>query len=318
MSVELWYGQKPTNYAEQSVLVDTYNYLQARPEHYLLVVNFHAGLSGEMDLMIIKRNALLLVELKHYWSKITGRRSGSWTFTMDSGDERKLGNPFLQVKKARDKWMDWCKANASKLPLREPSDEALKLLDPFNYVVFFPDLHPDSDIQVGTGPVQVMGLPKFRTELLIRSKEGLDLSREERQRFPQLLGLTRWHIESPERHDPTVKLDDDYAVPKVQMLVARGHELSRPALHLDGNSVVVGRDWACGFVIKAPSVSRQHAVIRYLDDRWVVEDLGSDNGTYVSYNGDPQFERRVEKINALQNGSIVRFGEASYTLLLSE
>jgi hypothetical protein len=318
MSVELWYGEKPTNYAEQSVLVDMYNYLQVRPEHYLLMVSFHAGLSGEMDLMIIKRDGLLLVELKHYWSKITGRRSGSWTFTKDSGGERKMGNPFQQVQKARHKWMDWCKANASKLPLRETSEDALELLNPFEYVVFFPDLHPDSDIDVGTRPVQVMGLPKFRTELLIRSMDGLNLSREERQWFPQLLGLKRWHIESPERHDPTVKLDDDYTVPKVQMLVVRGHEFSRPALHLDSNAVVVGRDWSCGLVIKAPSVSRQHAIIRYQDGRWVVEDLGSDNGTYVSYNGDPQFERRVDKVNALKNGSIIRFGEASYTLLLSE
>lgn len=317
MSVELWYGVKPSNFAEQSVLVDMYNYLQSRPEHFTLMASFHAGNSGEMDLMILKRDALLLVELKHYWGKVTGQRDGDWTFARDGGGEGKMGNPFRQIRMAHHRWMDWCKAKASEWMQQADNPAMLKLLEPFEYVVFFPDLHLDSKIDVGVHPVQVMGLPKFRAELVIRSKEGLDLNREDRQRLPQFLGLKRWHIEPPERHDATVKLDDDFKSPAVQMLVARGHTFSHPAIHLEEDVLVVGRDWACGLVIQARSVSRKHAIIRHQNGRWVVEDLNSENGTYVSYNGDPQFERRVEQVNALKNGSIVRFGEASYTLLLS-
>jgi hypothetical protein len=319
MSVELWYGEKPGNFAEQSVLVDMYNYLQPRPDHFTLMASFHAGKSGEIDLMILKRDAFLLVELKHYWSKISGGREGDWTFTRDSGGDSKIANPFRQVRKARHCWMDWCRANAAALPLHKRDGEsALKLLEPFEYVVFFPDLHPESQVDVGVRPVQVMGLPKFRAELMIRSQEGLSLDREARQQFPQLLGLKRWHIEPPERHDATIQLDDDYKPPAVRMLVARGHEFSRPTLHLEKETLVVGRDWACDLVVQAPSVSRKHAIIRLQNGRWVIEDLASDNGTYVSFNGDPQFERRVEQANALKNGSIIRFGEASYTFLLSE
>ena len=47
-------------------------------------------------------------------------------------------------------------------------------------------------------------------------------------------------------------------------------------------------------------------------------DLGSTNGTCVSFGGDPGMERAIEDQNALKNGSIVRFGKASYTVLLSE
>lgn len=316
MGVELWYGEKPKNFAEQSMLVDMYNYLQPRSEHFTLMASFHAGKTGEIDLAILKRDALLLVELKHYWGKITGQREGDWTYLRDSGDEGKMPNPYRQVRNAHHRWMDWCRANVAKLPLASNSADAIKLLEPFEYVVFFPNLHPDSEIDVGVHPVQVMGLPKFRTELVIRSQEGLNLSREERQRFPQLLKLKRWHIEPPERHDTTVKLDDDYKPPAVQMLVARSHQFSRATLHLEKDALVVGRDWACDLVIQAPSVSRKHAILRRQNERWVVEDLGSDNGTFVSYNGDPQFERRIDQVNALKNGSIVRFGEASYTLLL--
>lgn len=317
MGVELWYGEKPNNFAEQSMLVDMYNYLQPRTEHFTLMASFHAGKTGEIDLMILKRNALLLVELKHYWGKITGQREGDWSYLRDSGDESKMPNPYRQVRNAHHRWMDWCRANAAKLPLHGEGANAIKLLEPFEYVVFFPDLHPESEIEVGIHPVQVMGLPKFRTELVIRGREGLNLSREERQQFPKLLRLKRWHIEPPERHDATVQLEDDYKPPAIQMLVARGHQFSRATLHLEKDTLVVGRDWACDLVIQAPSVSRKHAIIRRQNDRWIVEDLGSDNGTFVSYNGDPQFERRIDQVNALKNGSIVRFGEASYTLLLS-
>lgn len=318
MSVELWYGEKPGNFAEQSVLVDMYNYLQTLPEHFTLMSSFHAGLSGEIDLMVLKRNALLLVELKHYWSKITGTRGGDWHFEKGDGQRVAFRNPHRQVRECRHKWMDWCRKNIDKIVFESSQKPDADLFDPFEYVVIFPDIHPDSEIEVGLHPVQVMGFSKFRTEFMIRGRDGLDLSREDRQRLPQLLGLKRWHIEPPERNDATIKLDDDYKPPSVQMLVARGHEYSRPTVHLEKDTVVIGRDWACDLIVQAPSVSRKHAIIRQQNGRWVIEDLDSDNGTYVSFNGDPQFERRVEHVNALKNGSIIRFGEASYTFLLSE
>ena len=51
--------------------------------------------------------------------------------------------------------------------------------------------------------------------------------------------------------------------------------------------------------------------------RWIVRDLGSTSGTFVSYTGDPDTESRVVDTEfALQNNSIVCFGPAAYTLLL--
>ena len=46
-------------------------------------------------------------------------------------------------------------------------------------------------------------------------------------------------------------------------------------------SIVVGRDDGADVLIDNPSVSRRHAEIRLGDEGWVVEDLGSSNGTFV-------------------------------------
>jgi FHA domain-containing protein/uncharacterized protein DUF1707 len=46
--------------------------------------------------------------------------------------------------------------------------------------------------------------------------------------------------------------------------------------------LVIGRDPGCALVLQDPTVSRRHAELRLEDDRWVVADLGSSNGTRVN------------------------------------
>ena len=102
------------------------------------------------------------------------------------------------------------------------------------------------------------------------------------------------------------------------MLVARGHEYSQQVVHIGQSPLIIGREPDCGLVINHESVSRKHAEIRWDKDRWIVRDFGSRNGVFVAYNGDPGTERSVERFNALKNGSIVRFGQVSFTFLLNE
>lgn len=44
---------------------------------------------------------------------------------------------------------------------------------------------------------------------------------------------------------------------------------------------VIGRDPACGLWLDDPKVSRQHARVRLESGAWLIEDLGSRNGTLV-------------------------------------
>jgi hypothetical protein len=107
--------------------------------------------------------------------------------------------------------------------------------------------------------------------------------------------------------------------PEVRAQAASGFRLvgsdhDRRTYALPERSVLtVGRDAANDIVVMDATVSGRHAELRWEDTCWVVYDVGSTNGTYVSYGGVPGGERRVQR-NALKEDSIVRFGQAAFRL----
>jgi len=68
----------------------------------------------------------------------------------------------------------------------------------------------------------------------------------------------------------------------------------------DGESLLIGRDPACGLVLEDTRVSKRHAQLSWNGHGWTLEDLDSKNGTTV--NGEPA--RGAE----LQDGDRISFG----------
>ncbi|MGE0609420.1 MAG: SpoIIE family protein phosphatase [Pirellulales bacterium] len=64
--------------------------------------------------------------------------------------------------------------------------------------------------------------------------------------------------------------------------------------HLDRDRSVMGRHPDCDIVIDVGAVSRQHAHIRAVNGEFLIEDLGSRNGTFVN-------EQKVEQPQALKD-----------------
>jgi pSer/pThr/pTyr-binding forkhead associated (FHA) protein len=67
-------------------------------------------------------------------------------------------------------------------------------------------------------------------------------------------------------------------VPKLTLLLGRR---TMQVYDFKQESIIIGRDDGADVLIDNPSVSRRHAEIRLGDDGWVVEDLGSSNGTFI-------------------------------------
>jgi pSer/pThr/pTyr-binding forkhead associated (FHA) protein len=79
---------------------------------------------------------------------------------------------------------------------------------------------------------------------------------------------------------------------------------SKPSVSTATAPVVIGRDPGSDFVIDERTVSRRHAAIHRENYGWVLEDLGSLNGTRL--NG-----RRVPKRTIVEPGDVLGFGAAT-------
>ena len=65
------------------------------------------------------------------------------------------------------------------------------------------------------------------------------------------------------------------------LLVLEGPEAGQRIV-IEQQPLIIGRDETCDLVIPDRQVSRQHARIRLEADRYILEDLGSKNGTFVN------------------------------------
>src|ERR1700730_673207 len=54
------------------------------------------------------------------------------------------------------------------------------------------------------------------------------------------------------------------------------------SVDLVGDKIALGRNQDCPVVLNVPAVSREHAVIRRIQDKFYIEDMKSRNGTFVN------------------------------------
>jgi DNA-binding winged helix-turn-helix (wHTH) protein len=87
------------------------------------------------------------------------------------------------------------------------------------------------------------------------------------------------------------------------VLIALTKALSGSRWPLESDAFLIGRGSDCDLVVAERQVSRHHARIRRVDEGFLVEDLGSRNGTYV--NG-----AIVEAPVILQDGDVVQIALA--------
>src|SRR5512147_592856 len=85
-------------------------------------------------------------------------------------------------------------------------------------------------------------------------------------------------------------------------LIMRSGPTPGAAFTLEGDQLTIGRDSTNEIVINDAEVSRRHARLTFQGGKYVLEDLGSTNGTFV--NG-----QRLAGPRVLKPGEVVQFGE---------
>jgi predicted component of type VI protein secretion system len=85
-------------------------------------------------------------------------------------------------------------------------------------------------------------------------------------------------------------------------LVMRSGPTPGATYPLEGDQLTIGRDSANAVAINDAEISRKHARLTFQGGKYVIEDLGSTNGTFV--NG-----QRLSGPFVLKSGDVVSFGE---------
>ncbi len=78
---------------------------------------------------------------------------------------------------------------------------------------------------------------------------------------------------------------------------------------LRSGTVTIGRDSSCSLRVRDRKVSRRHAEIVFLDERWTILDCDSSNGTYL--NGS-----LVQQAQRLRQGDVLRVGKTRILVMM--
>lgn len=85
-------------------------------------------------------------------------------------------------------------------------------------------------------------------------------------------------------------------------LVVTSGRLAGTSLPLKDTGVLIGRNPECALVLDDDFASGRHARLVYGDSGWVLEDLGSTNGTFIG-------QQRINGAVPVEAGSVLRIGK---------
>jgi pSer/pThr/pTyr-binding forkhead associated (FHA) protein len=123
------------------------------------------------------------------------------------------------------------------------------------------------------------------------------------QRRPAAAGPAAGPVSAP----PAPGRGRPQAAQPAQWLVVTTGELQGRRFALSGQPISIGRAPDSTIVIRDDFASNRHARVRPQDGQWVVEDLGSTNGTYLG-------RARVTAPTPVPLGVPIRIGRSSFEL----
>jgi hypothetical protein len=112
---------------------------------------------------------------------------------------------------------------------------------------------------------------------------------------------------SPEVRDELLEQLGELGVSGPALVVRSGGGRAGETFAPTGERTTIGRSPDCGVFLDDVTVSRRHAELVLRDERWVIEDLGSLNGTFVN-------RRRVDSAQ-LEDGDELQIGKYRLTFL---
>lgn len=194
MAVQVWIGEKPEHPNERRTIVALANGLERLEGLYLLLTNFNVG-GRTIDLAIIKRDAIFLIELKHCDGKVIGGVNGPWFLEDSNGEHKRLNpgrsNPYNQVISYYYSFTNFLNEHRAEI-LSEHKARGANFRSCRRLVVVAPTIQDGSQLDLDW-KVEARGLDELPSYLVTESSPELAFSDEEMLAIPAMLGCTRWN-----------------------------------------------------------------------------------------------------------------------------
>jgi hypothetical protein len=192
MAVQVWIGEKPEHPQERRAIMALANGLDRLEGLYLLLANFNVG-GRNVDLVIIKADAIFIIELKHCDGKVTGTVNGPWYVEGRNGEQKRLNpgrkNPYNQVISYFHALTNFLNEHRREfLSAQKSNDVDFRTCK--RVVVIAPSLQ-GAEIELDW-KVELKGLDELPAYLVTERSSEIDLTEEEMLRIPDLLHCTPW------------------------------------------------------------------------------------------------------------------------------
>ncbi len=193
MAVQVWIGEKPENPNERKAIIALATGLERLEGMYIMLANFSVG-GHTIDLVILKRDAIFILELKHCDGRVFGGVNGPWRVVSRGGSTKHLNpgrkNPYNQVISYFYSFTNFLNDHKTEIVSAQKAPD-IDFRSAKRVVVIVPTLEPGSEIDLDW-KVQVKGLDELPTYLVVERSAGIELSDEALSRIPKLLRCTQW------------------------------------------------------------------------------------------------------------------------------
>ncbi len=193
MAVQVWVGEKPEHPNERRAIVALANGMERLDGLYLILANFSVG-GNTLDMVIVKSDAVFILELKHCDGKVFGGVNGAWYVESANGERKRLNpgrkNPYNQVIAYFYALTNFLNSHRREF-LSQHKSSNVDFRTCRRVVVIAPTIPEGSQIDLDW-KVELKGLDELPSYLVTERSSEIDLTVEEMQALPELLRLTRW------------------------------------------------------------------------------------------------------------------------------
>jgi hypothetical protein len=193
MAVQVWIGEKPEHPNERRAIMALANGLDRLDGLYLILANFSVG-GRTVDMVIVKHDAIFIVELKHCDGRVIGSVNGPWFVEGRNGERKRLNpgrkNPYNQVISYFHALTNFLNEHRREF-LSEQKANNVDFRTCKRVVVISPTMQEGSEIELDW-KVELKGLDELPAYLITERSSEIELTDEEMLAIPQMLHCTPW------------------------------------------------------------------------------------------------------------------------------